>query len=236
MLLPTFTKSYHHEVYPAIDPTRPELSVAGKVVLISGGGQGIGAALAKNFAKAGASNIIITGRKQETLSSVKSTIESLPENKSRVHTFVADVTDEARTNEVFAKVLQSIGRINVFVSNAGYHHTPSPFADASIDDLWRGFEVNVKGLIIGAQAFLRSATSDSVLINVSSGAAHIHYYAPANGYVSSKAAGVRILESIGVENPGVRVYSIQPGFIATDMATKAGQNVSGFRLDSGKLD
>ena len=236
MIAPTFTETFHREVYPAIDPTRPELSAAGKVVLISGGGQGIGAAIAKNFAKAGASDIVITGRKQETLSSVKSGIESLPENKTRVHTFVADVTDETRTNEVFAEVLKNIGRIDVFVANAGYLHTPGPFADASIADLWRGFEVNVKGLIIGAQAFLKSATPDAVLINVSSGAAHFHYSGPMNGYASSKTAGVRILDAIGVENPGVRVYSIQPGFIATDMAAKAGQDDKGLRFDSGKSD
>lgn len=236
MILPTFTKTYHHEVYPAIDPTRPELSAAGKIVLISGGSQGIGAAIAKNFAKAGASDVIITGRKQETLSSVKRSIESLAETKTRVHTFVADATDEARTKEVFAEVLESIGRINVFIANAGYLHTPGPFADAAVDDLWRGFEVNVKGLIIGAQAFLKSATPDAVLINVSSGAAHLHYFGPMSGYASSKAAGARVLDSIGVENPGVRVYSLQPGFIATEMATKAGQADSPLRFDSGEFD
>lgn len=235
MEIPSFTKTYHHEVYPAIDPTRPELSAVGKIILITGGGQGIGAAFAMNFAKAGASDVIITGRKQETLSSVKSKIESLPENKTRVHTFVADTTNEARTNEVFAEVLKSIGRINVFIANAGYHHTPAVLADASIDDLWHGFEVNVKGLMIGAKAFLKSATPDAVLINVSTGAAHVRYFGPITGYASSKAAGVRVTEFIGVENPGVRVYSISPGIIATDMAVKSSQMDSGFRFDSGEF-
>ena len=63
----TPTKTYHKATYPALDPTRPELSAKGKSIVITGGGTGIGAETAKYFAKAGASLIALLGRREEPL-------------------------------------------------------------------------------------------------------------------------------------------------------------------------
>ena len=110
MEAPSFTKTFHHDTYPAIDPTRPELSAAGKIVVISGGGQGIGAANVKAFARAGAAHIAIFGRKGSTLNAVKSEVEA--SNKTRVHVYQADVTDEAAINHIFADVEQKLGKVS----------------------------------------------------------------------------------------------------------------------------
>ncbi len=67
MEFPKPTSRYNHEPTPATDPKRPELSVAGKVVLITGGGTGIGVAMVKAFATAGAKAIVISGRRQNLL-------------------------------------------------------------------------------------------------------------------------------------------------------------------------
>jgi FlaA1/EpsC-like NDP-sugar epimerase len=74
---PPFTKVWHTEPYPAISPTRPELSVTGKSVLITGGGTGIGAAIAKAFAAAGSTQIAIVGRTEKTLLATKQELETL---------------------------------------------------------------------------------------------------------------------------------------------------------------
>lgn len=60
---PSFTKIFHHEPYDEISPSRPDLSVKGKSVIITGGGTGIGKAIAKAYAQAGASSIAIIGRR-----------------------------------------------------------------------------------------------------------------------------------------------------------------------------
>jgi len=78
MLMPMFTKTVPHDVFPTVDPSRSELSTYGKVILITRGDQGIGATIVRDFAKAGGSDIVIMGRKQETLSAIKAEIESLP--------------------------------------------------------------------------------------------------------------------------------------------------------------
>ena len=233
MQISTYTKKFHHDTYPAIDPTRAELSAAGKVVLVTGGGQGIGAAIAKAFSQAKAADIIITGRKQDTLSTVKSSIEALPGNKSRVHTFVADISDERRMNNVFAEVVKSIGRVHVYVANAAYYPDSGRFTDVPVEELWRGFEINVKGLMIGAQAFLKStALSDVAFINISSAAVHFRYFGSQGAYVASKIAATRLMDYIAEENPHLRVYNLQPGLLPTEMAAKTGIDPSTVTLDT----
>src|SRR4051812_3096366 len=62
-----FTKITHHSPYPTISPTRPELSQAGKTVFITGGGTGVGFAIAKGFILASAATVIINGRRADVL-------------------------------------------------------------------------------------------------------------------------------------------------------------------------
>src|ERR1700733_6695160 len=98
-----FTPTYHHHSYPAIDPSRPELSAKGKVVLITGGGQGIGKATARAFAQANAYAVIITGRTQKTLLQTKSELEKInPVAKIRV--FVGDVVNSDAVRTIFDSI------------------------------------------------------------------------------------------------------------------------------------
>lgn len=63
----TVTKTDHRKPYPAIDPSKPSLSAAGKNVLVTGGATGIGFAIAREFAIAGAASIVIVGRRADVL-------------------------------------------------------------------------------------------------------------------------------------------------------------------------
>jgi short-subunit dehydrogenase involved in D-alanine esterification of teichoic acids len=72
--LPQGITKWHSTSYPAIDPSRPELNAKGKVVVVFGGGSGIGAAIVKAFAAAGASNIAIFGCRQNVLETSKANI------------------------------------------------------------------------------------------------------------------------------------------------------------------
>jgi shikimate 5-dehydrogenase len=76
MAFPQYTKIFHNFSYPAIEPSRPELSTAGKVVFITGGGSGIGPRIAHAFAKSGAAKIIIMGRTESSLLSTKNEVET----------------------------------------------------------------------------------------------------------------------------------------------------------------
>ena len=230
---PSFTSTYHRESYPAIDPTRPELSAQGKVILISGGSRGIGAAITSAFARAGARDIIITGRDRESLEATKAKAESL--SSSRVHIFIADVRDQPAIDEMFATIRRDIGLVNVLVSNAGYLPDPIPIKDVPIDEFWKAFEVNVKGATILTQGFLKSAAEDPILIDINAGMAHIStYHGPFAPYAASKAAFTRVLVYLQAENPKLRIYSIHPGAIRTDMAAKGGAIFDKVPWDDGE--
>ncbi|MCJ1403612.1 hypothetical protein MMC11_006835 [Xylographa trunciseda] len=222
MEIPSLTQKFHHDAYPAIDPTRAELSAAGKTVLITGGGTGIGAGITRAFAKAGAANVIILARRKEMLESVKASIESTENNKSKIHVFSVDISNEDKMKEVFEEVVKSIGKIDVLVANAAYLNTPGLVKDVSVDDFWRGFEVNVKGLLITCQAFLRSASENPTFIMITSGAGLIRYFGPASGYATSKVAGMRLMDYLAGDNPNVRVYALHPGVVESDMNVKSG--------------
>ena len=87
----------------------------GKVAVITGGNAGIGEAIAKRFAEEGAA-VVITGRRQQELDRVSSVIRS---NKGKVLGVAGSVTDEVHVQEVVRRTLDSFGRIDVLVNNAG---------------------------------------------------------------------------------------------------------------------
>lgn len=232
MATPSFTSIHHHESYPAIDPTRPELSAAGKVILISGGGKGIGRAITSSFARAGAKEIIIIGRDRGALEACKAKVES--SSKSRVHIFVGDVRDEKATKEMFATVRNDIGLIDVLVSNAGYLPKLGPVKDIPIDEFWKAFEINVKGATTLVQSFLGAAAEDAVLIDINAGFAHVTIASfPLAPYAASKAAFTRVLDFVRQENRKLRVYSIHPGAVKTGMTTVDGVGFSHVTWDDG---
>ena len=74
--IPSLTEAWHNASYPAISPSNPALSVAGKTVFVTGGGVGIGFTTARAYAAAGASRIAISGRTEKTFLSAKGDIES----------------------------------------------------------------------------------------------------------------------------------------------------------------
>ena len=216
----SFTKNYHHEPYPAIDPTRPELSAKGKVIFITGGSRGIGLAIAESFAQAGAADIFISGRQQGSLERSKAKIEGA--HKSHVHPLVFDVVDTAAVEAAFAQVKKDIGPIDVVVSNAGYLST-GLLGDISPDDFWRAFEINTKGSFNVIKAVIKFAAKNAVLISINSGVVHLPpEFITIASYAASKAATAKMHEYLQAEQPDLRVFSLQPGGIPTEMSLGAG--------------
>ena len=230
---PQVTQTFHHDVYPAISPSNPALCASGKVILVSGGGKGIGRAIATSFASAGAKAIVVTGRDESSLAQTAEEIRKTAGGADcEVQFFVADVTDEKAIADAFSQATNRHGTIDVVVQNAGYLHTPTPLATSPLADWWRGFETNVRGAVIVTRAFLDVAKPGATLINIASAASFLNV--PGfTGYAASKLAMARVAELVQLEQPGLRVFNVQPGLVESDMSKK-----SGFRTaDSpGKAD
>jgi len=222
---PKFTPTFHNAPYPRISPSQPRLSCNGKVVVITGGGRGIGRAIATNFAIAGA-NVFIIGRNEASL---RDTMVELSEQSSSSPTTTkpqfgcqaADTSDQEAVKSAIATAVERFGRIDIMVNNAGYLDAHKPISASDLEDYWRCYEVNVKAGIIVVQEFLKIAEPGATFINVSSGASHISRIHNYSAYSSSKMAFARICEYVQGENQELRVFSIQPGSIETDMAKKA---------------
>ncbi|KAJ5174238.1 Short-chain dehydrogenase/reductase SDR, partial [Penicillium canariense] len=179
----------------------PAVSAAGKTILITGGGSGIGPRIAEAFAIAGSKQIALLGRTKSTLEKTKSTLEST-HSGLKVFIFVADITDASAVNAAFQGTRATFGPIDIFISNAAYLPDTVPLKDMAISDFAKGLTTNVVGNLITTQAFLATAApSNAVLINVTTGAVHLPSMPNYSGYQTSKTAALKFFEAVQAENP-----------------------------------
>ena len=241
----SFTATYHKTAQPYTSPTLPQNSAGGKTVLVTGGGRGIGLQIAVAFVQAGAAHVVILGRSQATLNEAKSVLEEQQKSSStatKIHSFSADVSSPEAISSTFAAAVAVTGKrgIDVCIANAGY--SPDALVSATqvpLDQFWRAYEVNVKGVLNIMTAFMANNTrtisgkdrnnsdDDSskdlpVLIDINTGMVHLEYFGPFAAYASSKAATAKLLEYAQAEEEGkVRMHNLQPGIIKTEMGSKA---------------
>ncbi|KAI3328779.1 hypothetical protein F4824DRAFT_482607 [Ustulina deusta] len=227
--LELLTNSYHHKPYAFISPNRPELSAEGKNVVVTGGGTGIGKAIAIAFAQAGAKSVIIIGRRHHILQSAVEEIQlaGAKRDTTKVAFEVADLTVEKQVVTALDNVRSRFGPLHILVSNAGSLPTTSPVTEYPSQALLRILELNVISTLHVLKAFKPVASLDSaVVININSSMAHAKPL-PALGisaYSVSKAANLKLVDYFAAENPEIHVVNVQPGIVATDMADKSQLN------------
>ncbi|KAF4954321.1 hypothetical protein FGADI_5344 [Fusarium gaditjirri] len=213
----SFTKSWHIEPYPFISPTRPELSAAGKNVVITGGGTGIGQATGVAFAQAGAKSISIVGRRLGCLETAAKAIQAA--NPSTQVLFeTGDVTKFESISTALKNIVDTLGKIDIFIANAGMLPKAGPVYGYDEAQLRQGFEVNVIGIFNSLQAFPPLAAPAAKVIYTGSGISHWAPMAEVPGvfsYAAAKAAALKMVDYFAFENPHIHVVSIQPGIIAT---------------------
>lgn len=230
---PAPVKTWHNNTYAAIDPHNPELSAKGKNVVITGGGSGIGPAIARAFAKAGASNIAIVGRTEKTLLVTKTKLE-VEFKDLTVFTAVADIANKSAIDKQFSAILDHVGPINILINNAGFLPNVASIREAEIEDWWAGYEINFKGSFVVTQAFLRSAAPDASLLNMTTSIAHLPAIPRMSGYAVSKTASARFFEYVQAENPEIQVINVHPGVIMTPMLQKTMDAGFVFPIDDSK--
>ena len=137
--------------------------------------------------------------------------------------FVAstDVTNQSEVDAAFSKFAGG-GKIQVLVSSAAMIGPQEPVADMDGDKFLDAIQQNLKGSFFVAQAFLRHASKDAVVINVSSFAAHLNFVPGFAPYSIAKLAVFRLWDFLVFENPEISVFHTQPGVIATEMNREAG--------------
>lgn len=219
---PSPTATWHDTTYPSLSPTRPELSAKGKTILITGGGTGIGAETALYFARAGASRIALLGRRLQPLQDTKASIEKeIPS----VEVFVqsTDVTKKEEVDAAFDAFGNGMGsKIDVLVAGAAVTGPMESANDVDPAAFLSTIDTNLRGSIYTAQAFLRNAAEDAVVIDINSSAAHVNFAAYFATYNVAKLAVYRLWDSFAVANPQMSVFHLQPGVVDTAMNREVG--------------
>lgn len=138
----SFTKTVHRTPYAEISPSRPELSQAGKTVLITGGHTGIGYAIARAFAQANAERIIVVGRRSDLVTSAASRLGAqFPE--VQVSGRVCDVSELSSVDTLWEDLAKDDLIVDVAVLNAAKVST-APILDSGRDAVWSEYVLHVR--------------------------------------------------------------------------------------------
>lgn len=217
--LSAYTKSIHRDVYPAVLPTNPDLSMKGKIIIVTGAGSGIGATgIVPAFAAAGAAGIVLVGRRPDKLTEVASSIKTRYPT-TEVLEVPTDITNPAEVKSLFDTVLSHLGQpADILINNAGVRLALMPLVDSDVDAWWGDLEINVKGTYLVTREFLKVLGSErpGVIINISSAATTVNR--PGNcSYALSKLAISRMAEYVELENKNVICVALNPGTVKTEM-------------------
>lgn len=193
-----------------------------KHVLITGGAQGVGLAVAERFLAAGA-KITITGRNEDRLAEAKQALGIV----GSVLTVAADVSDEAAVTDLFGKADSAHGPVNVLVNNAGISGS-APLGRMSVDHFDEMMAVNARGVFLCSRAAAgpMGKNGGGRIINIAS-TAGMKGYAYVAAYVASKHAAVGLTRALALElaSKNITVNAICPGFIETPMTIQTIRNI-----------
>jgi len=193
----------------------PDLDLTGKTAVVIGGTSGIGRALAKGLAKAGA-NVVPTGRRSDLVEEVAKEIKCLGRK-----TLVAptDVTDRSSLQALLGAAVRDFGSVEILVNCAG-RTKRSPTLNVSAEE-WDGIlETNLNGTLWACQVFGPHMIERKYgrIINIASLTSFVALYEVA-AYAASKAAVASLTKSLAIEwaRHGVCVNAIAPGLFRTDL-------------------
>lgn len=206
----------------------PRMQIQGKVVIVTGGANGIGRALCRRFAKEGPEAVIVADIDAQGISRVASEINGVASR--------CDVSQESDVRALVAMVTEKFDRVDLFCSNAGIGAAGGP--EASDRDWQRSWDINVMAHVYAARAVLPQmlARKEGYLLQTVSAAGLLTQIGSAPYSVTKHAAlGFAEWLAITYGDQGIRVSALCPQGVKTDMLLKA-QFAGGAFLLEGALE
>ncbi|MFP3900440.1 MAG: SDR family oxidoreductase [Acidimicrobiia bacterium] len=190
-----------------------EISLEGKVALVTGASRGIGKAIAAAYAEAGAA-VMLSSRKQDALEAAAADM------KGETAVFPAHAGDPEQIAACVAATVERLGGLDILVNNAATNPYMGPSIDIDLPRFDKTWQVNYRGPVVWVQEAWRAAMRDhgGVILNMAS-VGGLSVESQIGHYNVTKAALIHLTRTLAAElAPGVRVNAIAPGLVKTDMA------------------
>ena len=188
--------------------------LVGQVALVTGGGRGIGRAIAHVLAKAGA-RVAVVARSADQ---VTETVAQITASGGQALAVTADVSDRQAVAAAVRTVEQQLGAVDLLINNAGISSPLGPLWEVDPDEWWRSMEINIRSIVLCSAAVLPTmiARRQGRIINVASGMGTVST-PNFSAYITSKTAVIRLSEVLASETKpyDIQVFAIDPGLVHT---------------------
>jgi len=192
----------------------------GKIALVTGGSRGIGAAIAKRLAADGAKVAITYTKGADAAGAVVKEIERAGGKAIAIR---ADAADADAVKAAVEKTFATFGQLDVLVNNAGTA-IPKPFEEATLEEMDRVLDINVRGVFVATQAALKHMKSGGRVIMIGSAVGERVAAPGLVPYAGTKGAVKMFTQALAREigSRGITVNNVQPGPIDTELNPASG--------------
>jgi 3-oxoacyl-[acyl-carrier protein] reductase len=195
-------------------------NLTGKVVLVTGGSRGIGAAIATRLAADGASVAITYAKDAGAAADV---VKAIQKTGGKAMAIQADAVEPGAVKGAVDQIVEALGSIDVLVNNAGTA-IPKPFEETSLEEMDRVIDINLRGTLAATHAALKHMKSGGRIITIGSCVGERVMTPGLVAYSATKGAVKMFVQGLAREigARGITVNNVQPGPIDTDLNPAAG--------------